>query len=196
MGTRKDRQRDKTRKRQKKNRDKARAARKARALQGKPTVARAKNWPLTEAWISEGWHEAGATVHAAVFRVHGTSGNAAAVYLEADLDIGTLEVHVEVGVPEGVAKNRLVEQAETLTYLETEPSQVARLLADMRALADREGHDLPHETADAIALLHDADPEDAPYDFALPEDLSDEPTDEVPVRSGGLVGTLKRLFGG
>lgn len=193
MGTRRDGQRAKARDRKKKSRAKAQQARKSRALQGKPTVDRAKSWPVAEAWLSDNWHNEGAEVHGVLVRTHSSSGNAAAIFVHANLDqVGFETLDVQVGVPEGLVRNKLVELAEEVTFMEVAPEQVSRLVYDARRLAVRCEQELPRNLQDALALLEGIDERDAPFDFKMKEDDDDEPTEEVPKRRG----LFSALFGG
>lgn len=194
MGTRRDAQRAKARDRKKKSRAKAQEARKAKTLRGKPTVSRAKTWPVSEAWISDNWHEEGAEVHGVLVRTHSNSGTSAAIFVHANLDqVGFASLDIEVGVPEGVIRNRLVELAEEVTFMEVQPEQVSRLVYDARRLAVRCEQPLPKNLADALSLLEGIDEREAPYDFSIKED-DDEPTEQSgEVKRQGL---FSRLFGG
>ncbi len=196
MGSKNDQRRSKRRQKQKKSRTEAQQSRKARQRVGKATPSRSASWPLGDCWISENWHEPGAEIHAIFSRVH-ADGTAAGVVLHADLsERGLISVDNHVGVPEGVITNKVVELADSATFIATDAAQVVRLVEDALGVGRANGHTQPTKRlAEAREIFGDVDADDAPYDFALPEDVSDEETDEIP-SSKGFTHRLKQLFGG
>lgn len=182
------RRRKKLAKQKIKRKDKSRPGRDLRpSATGPADARRGLEWPPGPCWLSDGWHERGATVHVVLTRVE-SSGAAIAGLFEVDLHRdGVRDAKLAGGLSEanlpGVAAN-ISEAHAGITMVEVPAAQAAAVLVA--------GVSLRAEGPGAVAareILGDLDPADAPIDI-----LTGAPDAPRPPRPEGwfskLVGKL------
>lgn len=194
MSTSRDRRQAAARQRHKERREVARTERKARTRAPRTGTRDASSWPLGDAWISQGWYEPEARIHAVLSRVH-EDGSAACVAVEVDLaEEGLQSIEVRGGIPAAVVPGYAADRAPDDTLIVCEPEAVARLVRDALAWRRAEGLPDPKGLEAGLALLEGVDADESPFDFRFGLEGQDEPTEEVP--RSGLVARIRRLFGG
>lgn len=187
-----DRERRRTRRLEKQKKKRAGASRAGKdGPHGAADTARGRSWPTGECFVSEGWDEPGARIHAVLSRV-GDDGSAVVATFELDRSgPGLVATRARGGlsrehVPGECA--RLSEQAGGVALVEAAPGLVAALVHDAR----RHGANAaPPGADDALALLDGIEPMALDVPFGAPEP---EPPPQ-PDRAGWLAGLRKRLFG-
>jgi hypothetical protein len=146
-------------------------------------------WPAGPCWLSDGWHERGATVQVVMTRVH-ESGRAIAGLCTVDLrSEGTTEAKLVGGLSAdqlaGVAA-RVSEDHEQVVMLEVSPAQAAAVLVAGVSLSP-DGK----EAALCRDLIGDLDPADAPLDVLTGK--PDAPPPEQP--EGWFSRLVEKLVG-
>jgi len=157
--------------RQKKKRAAAKTRRQERAAREavhrsteRPKASDAFGWPPTEAWISDNWHEEGATVFAALIREH-SDGRTAGFYCTVDLEEDGLTHFQSFAVPlSDHARGVIAEAADDLTLVETDAASVAALVEEAQDLGV--ASTLRKEQLTLLrGLVSGLDPRDAEMDF-------------------------------
>jgi len=135
-------------------------------------------WPAGPCWLSDGWHERGATVHVVLTRVH-DDGRAIAGVCTVELhSAGTTDAKL-VGALAGDQLHglaaRVSEDHEQATMVEVSPAQAAAVLVAGVSLC-------PEGTLANLCrdLVGDLDPADAPLDV-----LTGKPDAPAPKRPEG-----------
>ncbi|MBN2798119.1 MAG: hypothetical protein JXX28_03160 [Deltaproteobacteria bacterium] len=194
MGTKADSIKAKKRARQKKTRQAAQASRGSRPGTSGPTKVRldvVRAWPVWECYLSENWHEQGATVHAIITRRSG-QGALAVATVQADLGVRGVVEHNLVGGLQEADLNRAVMamSAEGVGMVMREPELVAKVLTTAAAYGVEMGFELPKGWERVVRFIDDIDVSAA----------SDEILTGIPgapeVKPGMLAGLRQRLFGG
>jgi hypothetical protein len=157
---------------------------------GSADTARGRTWPTGECFVSDGWDEPGARVHAVLSRSNAAGAAVVAVFELDRSGPGLVAARARGGLTaEQVSGEcaRVSEQAGGATLVEAAPGLLAALVLDAR----RHGSDpSPRGAADALALLEGI----APMALEVPFGLGAEAKPE-PVPDGWLTSLRKRLFG-
>lgn len=149
----------------------------------------ARDWPLGECWLSDGWDEPGARVHAVLSRTHADGRTAVAVFELDRSGPGLVSARARGGLrPEHVAgESSRLSQEFGVTMLETSPALVASLVADARVAG---AADDPPGSSDALALLAGVATEPVQPAFGPAEAAETKAP-----REGLLARLSRRLFG-
>jgi hypothetical protein len=178
MSTASERRRYKALAKKKKNRSKAGRARDARRAHGVASPAKAARWPVTEALISETWHEWGVELHGALVRQH-DDGTVAALFVTVDLEArGVVSAECEVGIHQATVEERFAELSEPTALMSTDPAHIAQLVRFGARFGQRNGHEQPAGLAAVDALLGALDATTSPYDINFGTEGEDEDTEE------------------
>jgi hypothetical protein len=187
MASRREARQQEKREKHKKKREQAQRARAATA------TARPGAWPLSEAWISQNWHERGATVHGALTRTHATGRVAAAVFTVDLAERGVVDVQKLVNVHPAEFQAELMRRSADLNQLQVcEPELVARMIQDARSFGAANGHAQPRDLDAALELFPDVDPSRSRHAPHL-GDPAAPVGEEAPAT--GLWASLKRRVG-
>ena len=153
-------------------------------------TSRGRSWPTGECFVSEGWDEPGARVHAVLSRV---SAEGAAVVASFAIDRsgpGLVSTRARGGLTREQVSGecaRVSEEAGGIALLEASAGLVVALVEDARLLG---ANDDPPGSAEALALLAGIEPQELDVPFGLDTDPGPEPEP-----TGWLTGLRKRLFG-
>ena len=182
----------KAQKKREKQKKKRQAAQKARAAK-MGVNTRAAEWPLSESWISQNWHEQGATVHAMLTRTH-PSGRMAAAVFEVDLaEKGVVSASVLSDAHPAEVQQELAKRSTDLSGMQVvEPELVVKLVREGSLFGEVNGHAQPADIGPGLALFPDVDAKHCPHAIhtGLPSDASASGGSE-----DGLWASLKRRVG-
>lgn len=187
MADKRTQRQQKKREKHRKRRQQRQASRKAMRRDARGGPGQAARWPLGEAWLSQGWHDRGATVHAVLTRTH-PSGRTAIVHVECDLArAGVVQAEARIVERPGEVVGLLGALSDPDPMLETAPEQVVAVIEAAAAHGRTTGHTPPRGYEAAARLWADVDAEQAPLEVLV--------GDEAPGDSKGG-SWWSRLFGG
>jgi hypothetical protein len=167
-------------------------AKRTRAQQtAKSEGSRGAAWSVGPAWVSQGWHEQGAQVHA-VFSRRRPDGHSSAALFEIDLAEKGV---VAVKVISNASDDRLLGEVgrrstEERAMQETSPDLVARLVREASAWGEQHGHAQPGHLKEAVDLMGDVDGSNWTDPIKLGR------ADAPPPPSAGLGARIKRWLWG
>lgn len=195
MSTQKERRRSKKLEKQRKKREDAqrsRGSRKPVGTRGTVALDEAVDWPVSECWIGEPWHETGARVHAVFTRRH-DDGRVAIAAFEVDLaDQGVIEARATAGVSEGAVQGEVARRSEEHAMVEASPSLVVTLVDAARRHGSSRGHAQPADLDRVTILFGDIEADDARHGIRCG---SPDAPEEAPPARPGILATLKRRLG-
>lgn len=150
-----------------------------------PNLKTALGWPVGDCYLSEGWDEPGAHLHAVFARSH-ADGRSVAAFVEIDrTGPGIVDAHIATfGSAEAVLSEciRISEAEGELAFRGAPPGVVAGAIVDART----HGSESPDSWERVESLLHDVEPAEMDAPFG--------PAPEVKQKSG-LLDRLFRLLG-
>ncbi len=189
MASKREQKLQKKREKDKKKRDQARKARAQKS--GRNT--RAAEWPLSESWISQNWHEQGAHVHAMLTRTH-ASGRMAAAVFEIDLaERGVLNAAVLTDAHPAEVQQQLARNSTDLSGMQVvEPELIMKMVREADLFGETNGHRQASDIGAGLALFPDVDAKDCPH--AILTGKVTETSGEQ-AKSGGIWSTIKRTVG-
>jgi hypothetical protein len=182
----------KLQKKREKDKKKREQARKARAQKsGRNT--RAAEWPLSESWISQNWHEQGAHIHAMLTRTH-TSGRMAAAVFEIDLaERGVVNASVLTDADPAEVQQQLARNSTDLSSMQVvEPELIMKMVREADLFGETNGHKQAADISKGLGLFPDVDARDCPHAILVGKPSESTGTE---AKSGGLWSTIKKTVG-
>lgn len=189
MANKREQRLQKKREKDKKKREQARKARAQKS--GRNT--RAAEWPLSESWISQNWHEQGAHVHAMLTRTH-PSGRMAAAVFEIDLaERGVINAAVLTDAHPAEVQQQLARNSTDLSGMQVvEPELIVKMVREADLFGETNGHSQASDIGAGLALFPDVDARDCPHAILVGKAPQ---ASESPASTGGIWSRLKKTVG-
>ncbi len=189
MASKREQKLQKKREKDKKKREQARKSRAQKS--GRNT--RVAEWPLSESWISQNWHEQGAHVHAMLTRTH-ASGRMAAAVFEIDLaERGVVNADVLTDAHPNEVQQQLARNSSDLSSMQVvEPELIMKMVREADVFGQSNGHRQASDIAAGLSMFPDVDALDCPHAILVGK-VSE--TTGTPAKSGGIWSTIKKTVG-